>query len=153
MSMSLIGDILPVSHVVLDLNVSSKKRLFEEAGQLLSEEAGLSQEDVFNCLFAREKLGSTALGKGVAIPHGRTGAVKDTVGSFFRLQTPIAFDAPDEQPVSLVFILLVPENASTKHLNVLSELAGKFSQKSVRNALLSATSAESVREILIAEQV
>lgn len=153
MSMSLIGDILPVSHVVLDLNVSSKKRLFEEAGQLLSEEAGLSQEDVFNCLFAREKLGSTALGKGVAIPHGRTGAVKDTVGSFFRLQTPIAFDAPDEQPVSLVFILLVPENASSKHLNVLSELAGKFSQKSVRNALLSATSAESVREILIAEQV
>ena len=153
MSMSLIGDILPVSHVVLDLNVSSKKRLFEEAGQLLSEEAGLSQEDVFNCLFAREKLGSTALGKGVAIPHGRTGAVKDTVSAFFRLQTPIAFDAPDEQPVSLVFILLVPENASTKHLNVLSELAGKFSQKSVRNALLSATSAESVREILIAEQV
>lgn len=153
MSMSLIGDILPVSHVVLDLNVSSKKRLFEEAGQLLSEEAGLSQEDVFNCLFAREKLGSTALGKGVAIPHGRTGVVKDTVGAFFRLQTPIAFDAPDEQPVSLVFILLVPENASTKHLNVLSELAGKFSQKSVRNALLSATSAESVREILIAEQV
>lgn len=153
MSMSLIGDILPVSHVVLDLNVSSKKRLFEETGQLLSEEAGLSQEDVFNCLFAREKLGSTALGKGVAIPHGRTGAVKDTVGAFFRLQTPIAFDAPDEQPVSLVFILLVPENASSKHLNVLSELAGKFSQKSVRNALLSATSAESVREILIADQV
>ncbi len=153
MSMSLIGDILPVSHVVLDLNVSSKKRLFEEAGHLLSQQAGLSQEDVFNCLFAREKLGSTALGKGVAIPHGRTGAVTDTVGAFFRLQTPIAFDAPDEQPVSMIFVLLVPENASTRHLNVLSELAGKFSQKSVRNALLSATSAESVREILVAEQV
>lgn len=153
MSMSLIGDILPVSHVVLDLNVSSKKRLFEEAGKLLSEQAGLSQEDVFNCLFAREKLGSTALGKGVAIPHGRTGTVKDAVGAFFRLQTPIAFDAPDEQPVNMVFVLLVPENASTKHLNVLSELAGKFSQKSVRNALLSATSAESVRDILVAEEL
>lgn len=153
MSMSLIGDILPVSHVVLDLNVSSKKRLFEEAGKLLSEQAGLSQEDIFNCLFAREKLGSTALGKGVAIPHGRTGTVKDTVGAFFRLQTPIAFDAPDEQPVNMVFVLLVPENASTKHLNVLSELAGKFSQKSVRNALLSATSAESVRDILVAEEL
>jgi nitrogen PTS system EIIA component len=153
MSMSLIGDILPVSHVVLDLNVSSKKRLFEEAGYLLSQQAGLAQEDVFNCLFAREKLGSTALGKGVAIPHGRISAVKDTVGAFFRLQTPIAFDAPDEQLVNMIFVLLVPENASTKHLNVLSELAGKFSQKSVRNALLSATDAESVREILIAEQV
>lgn len=153
MSMSLIGDILPVSHVVLDLNVSSKKRLFEEAGKLLSEQAGLSQEDVFNCLFAREKLGSTALGKGVAIPHGRTSTVKDAVGAFFRLQTPIAFDAPDEQPVNMVFVLLVPENASTKHLNVLSELAGKFSQKSVRNALLSATSAESVRDILVAEEL
>lgn len=151
MSMSLIGEILPVSHVVLDLNVSSKKRLFEEAGKLLAEQAGLSQEDVFNCLFAREKLGSTALGKGVAIPHGRTSAVKNTVGAFFRLQTPIAFDAPDEQPVNMVFVLLVPENASAKHLNVLSELAGKFSQKSVRNGLLSATSAESVRDILVAE--
>lgn len=153
MSMSLIGDILPASHVILDLNVSSKKRLFEEAGLLLAEVAGLSQEDVFNCLFAREKLGSTALGKGVAIPHGRISAVTDTVGAFFRLQTPIAFDAPNEQPVSMVFVLLVPENASTKHLNVLSELAGKFSQKSVRNALLSANSAESVREILLADQI
>lgn len=149
--MSLIGDILPVTNIVLDLNVSSKKRLFEEASQLLEQKAGLQQEAVFECLFAREKLGSTALGKGVAIPHGRTNVVKEAIGAFIRLQTPIAFDAPDEQPVNIIFILLVPENASAQHLNVLSELAGKFSQKAIRNALLNATSAEAIRDILTAD--
>ena len=73
--MSLIGNILPVSHIVLDLEVSSKKRLFEEAGLLLESESGLSRAAVFECLFAREKLGTTALGHGVAIPHGRHAAL------------------------------------------------------------------------------
>ncbi|MCO6504567.1 MAG: PTS IIA-like nitrogen regulatory protein PtsN [Snodgrassella sp.] len=149
--MSLIGDILPITNIVLDLSVSSKKRLFEQVSQLLEQKAGLPQEAVFECLFAREKLGSTALGKGVAIPHGRTNVVKEAIGAFFRLYTPIAFDAPDEQPVNIIFILLVPENASTQHLNVLSDLAGKFSQKAVRNAILNATSADAIRDILSAE--
>lgn len=74
--MSLIGEILPLSHIVLDLEVSSKKRLFEEAAQLLENEAELPNTNVFDCLFAREKLGSTGLGQGVAIPHGRHACVK-----------------------------------------------------------------------------
>lgn len=74
--MSLIGEILPLSHIVLDLEVGSKKRLFEEAGLLLEHEAELPHGDVFDCLFAREKLGSTGLGQGVAIPHGRHACVK-----------------------------------------------------------------------------
>ncbi|MDF7675864.1 PTS IIA-like nitrogen regulatory protein PtsN [Neisseriaceae bacterium ESL0693] len=146
--MSLIKDILPISHIVLDLDVGSKKRLFEQAGLLLENDDGLSRADVFDCLFAREKLGSTGLGQGVAIPHGRTSAVKNTVGVFFRLKNPVSFDAPDGLPVSLVFVLLVPENASSQHLEVLSELANKFSLKSVRDALLAATSKEEVQLIL-----
>ncbi len=74
--MSLISEILPLSHIELDLEVSSKKRVFEQAGLLLENEAGLARADVFDCLFAREKLGTTGLGQGVAIPHGRHASVK-----------------------------------------------------------------------------
>ena len=114
--MSLIGEILPLSHIVLDLEVSSKKRVFEQAGLLLENEAGLARADVFDCLFAREKLGTTGLGQGVAIPHGRHASVKKAVGAFIRTQEPVAFDAPDGKPVSLIFVLLVPENATGEHL-------------------------------------
>lgn len=146
--MNLIKDILPISHIVLDLEVGSKKRLFEQAGLLLENDQGLSRADVFDCLFSREKLGSTGLGQGVAIPHGRTSAVKHTIGAFFRLKKPVLFDAPDGLPVSLVFVLLVPENASGQHLQVLSELANKFSLKSIREALLTTDSKEEVQAIL-----
>ncbi|KPN73869.1 MULTISPECIES: PTS IIA-like nitrogen regulatory protein PtsN [Neisseria] len=146
--MSLISEILPLSHIVLDLEVSSKKRIFEQAGLLLENEAGLARADVFDCLFAREKLGTTGLGQGVAIPHGRHASVKKAVGAFIRTQEPVAFDAPDGKPVSLIFVLLVPENATGEHLEVLSKLAGRFSQKSVREALMAATSAEEVQQLL-----
>ena len=148
--MSLIGEILPLSHIVLDLEASSKKRVFEQAGLLLENEAGLARADVFDCLFAREKLGTTGLGQGVAIPHGRHASVKKAVGAFIRTQEPVAFDAPDGKPVSLIFVLLVPENATGEHLEVLSKLAGRFSQKAVREALMSAD-AQEVRRILTEE--
>ena len=119
---------------LLDLEVSSKKRLFEEAAQLLENEAELPNTNVFDCLFAREKLGSTGLGQGVAIPHGRHACVKKATGAFIRTKEPVAFDAPDGKPVSLIFILLVPENATGEHLEVLSKLAGRFSQKAIREA-------------------
>ena len=149
--MSLIGEILPVSHIVLDLDVSSKKRIFEQVGLLLENETGLARADVIDCLFAREKLGTTGLGQGVAIPHGRHASVKKAVGAFIRTKEPVAFDAPDGKPVSLVFVLLVPENATGEHLEVLSKLAGKFSQKTVREALMAAVSAEEARNLLTAE--
>ena len=149
--MSLIGEILPSSHILLDLEVSSKKRLFEQAGLLLENEAGVARSEVFDCLFAREKLGSTGLGHGVAVPHGRLASLKKAVGVFIRSKEPIPFDAPDGKPVSLVFVLLVPENATGEHLEVLSKLAGKFSQKTVREALMAAVSAEEARNLLTAE--
>ena len=92
--MKAIGEILPVSHIVLDLDVSSKKRLFEEVGKLLETDSGLSQSDVFDCLFAREKLGSTGLGHGVAIPHGRHANVSHITAAFVRAAERLIFDAP-----------------------------------------------------------
>lgn len=149
--MSLISEILPLSHIVLDLDVSSKKRVFEQASLLLENEASLARADVFDCLFSREKLGTTGLGQGVAIPHGRHASVKKAVGAFFRAKEPIPFDAPDGKPVSLIFVLLVPENATNEHLEVLSKLAGRFSQKAVRDALMVATSVEEVQRLLSEE--
>jgi PTS system nitrogen regulatory IIA component len=107
--MSLIAKILTASHVAVDLQASSKKRLFEQAGLVFENLDGIARSLVFDSLFAREKLGSTGLGQGVAIPHGRIKGLKEALGAFVRLAQPVPFDAPDGAPVTLVFVLLVPE--------------------------------------------
>lgn len=147
--MSLIGDILPVSNILPNLDVSSKKRAFEEIGLLLENQYGLPKSNIFDCLFAREKLGSTGLGQGVAIPHGRSGDVKETLAVFARVKEPIAFDAPDGKPVNMIFALIVPENATGKHLEVLSQLADTFSSKEARERILNATTAEEIRAVFL----
>jgi PTS system nitrogen regulatory IIA component len=96
---------------------------------------------VYDALFAREKLGSTGLGQGIAIPHGRIKGLKTPVGSFVRLETPVQFDAPDGKPVGLIFVLLVPEAANEHHLQLLSELAQMFSDKAFREQLAAAPDA------------
>jgi PTS IIA-like nitrogen-regulatory protein ptsN len=148
--MTSLDDILPVSHIILDAEISSKKRLFECVAQLFAEQSGLSQTEVFDCLIARERLGSTALGQGVAMPHGRHAGVPAATGAFVRLKTPIEFDAPDNKPVSLVFVLLVPEAATSEHLQLLGHLAGLFNEKSVREALRSCQTPEEARALLLA---
>jgi len=89
-------------------------------------------------LAAREKLGSTGLGQGIAIPHGRIKGLKEARGAFVRLHEPVAFDAPDGKPVAQVFVLLVPEQATDLHLQLLSELAQMFSERAFRDRLASA---------------
>jgi len=148
--MTSLDDILPVSHIILDAEISSKKRLFECVAQLLAEQSGLPQAEVFDCLVARERLGSTALGQGVAMPHGRHASVPAATGAFVRLKTPIEFDAPDNKPVSLVFVLLVPEAATSEHLELLGHLAGLFNEKSVREALRACQTPEEARALLLA---
>ena len=107
--MSLIANLLPAANIVLDLDAGSKKRVFEQAGLIFENHHGIARATVFDSLFAREKLGSTGLGQGVAIPHGRIKGLKDARGALLRLQTPVQFDSPDGKPVSLLFVLLVPE--------------------------------------------
>jgi len=136
--MSLLSRLLPVSNVVLDLDLTSKKRVFEHVGLLFENSLGLSRGQIFDALLARERLGSTGLGHGIAIPHGRIKGLKDAVGAFIRLKTPIAFEAPDGNPVSLIFVLLVPEKATDVHLQILSELAQMFSERDMRAALAAA---------------
>ena len=150
--MSLVAKLLPASHVVLDLQISSKKRLFEQVGLLFENQDGIARSLVFDSLFARERLGSTGLGQGVAIPHGRIKGLKDALGAFFRLDQPIPFDAPDGNPVSLVFVLLVPEKATEKHLQILSELAQMFCDKTLREAMGRAPDTAALHELITAWQ-
>jgi PTS system nitrogen regulatory IIA component len=150
--MSLVGKLLAPSHVLLDLQLSSKKRLFEQAGLLFENHNGIARSVVFDSLLARERLGSTGLGQGVAIPHGRIKGLKEAVGAFIRLAQPIPFDAPDVEPVSLAFVLLVPEKATEKHLQILSELAQMFCDKALRQSMASAADAAALHQLITSWQ-
>ena len=133
--MNQIAELLPVANIALDVDVATKSRLFEAAGALFAASSGVDGSLVATSLAAREKLGSTGLGQGVAIPHGRIKGLKEARGAFVRLKQPVPFDAPDGKPVSQVFVLLVPEQATDLHLQLLSELAQMFSEKGFREKL------------------
>jgi PTS system nitrogen regulatory IIA component len=150
--MSLVAKLLPQSNVLLDLSASSKKRLFEQVGLLFENNHGIGRVPVFDSLFARERLGSTGLGQGVAIPHGRIKGLKEALGCFVRLAQPVPFDSPDGKPVSLVFVLLVPEQATEKHLEILSELAQMFSDRGLREAMAAAADATALHQLIVAWQ-
>jgi len=150
--MSLVAKLLNPAHVAVDLPVSSKKRLFEQAGLLFENQDGIARSVVFESLFARERLGSTGLGQGVAIPHGRIKGLKEAQGALLRLAQPVPFDAPDGQPVSLAFVLLVPEKATEKHLQILSELAQMFSDRPLREAMAQAADAAALHQLVTAWQ-
>ena len=150
--MNLVAKLLPPSNILLDLDVTSKKRMFEQAGLLFENNQGVARSLVFDSLFARERLGSTGLGQGLAIPHGRIKGLKEAVGAFVRLAQPVPFDAPDGKPVSLVFLLLVPEQAIEQHLRVLSELAQMLSDRELREKLSTATDAGTLHQHITAWQ-
>ena len=133
--MNRLASILPAAQVLVHVEVTSKKRAFEEAGLLFEDLHGLNRALVADSLFARERLGSTGLGHGVAIPHGRIKGLKAPMAAVFQLDQPIGFDAPDEQPVSLLIFLLVPEASTQKHLEILSEIAELLSDSHLREKI------------------
>jgi nitrogen PTS system EIIA component len=146
--MNLVTKLLALENVVIDLDVSSKKRVFEQVGLLFENNKSVARSLVFDSLFAREKLGSTGLGQGIAIPHGRIKGLKEAMGAVVRTLQPIPFDAPDGQNVQLIFVLLVPERATDLHLQILSELAQMFSDPDLRTQLLQAASAETLHALI-----
>ncbi len=136
--MNNIAELLPAANIVLDLAAATKPQLFDAIGALFERNSGLSRAVVTASLAAREKLGSTGLGQGIAIPHGRIKGLAKATGAFARLASPIPFDAPDGKPVGQVFVLLVPEQATEAHLQLLSELAQMFSERTFRDQLATA---------------
>jgi PTS system nitrogen regulatory IIA component len=130
------------------MEVTSKKRAFEEAGLLFESLHGLSRALVADSLFARERLGSTGLGHGVAIPHGRIKGLKSPMAAVFQLAQAIGFDAPDEQPVNLLIFLLVPEASTQKHLEILSEIAELLSDTALRETIKTCSDAGELHRII-----
>ena len=147
-TMNRLATILPPSQVVVQVDATSKKRAFEEAGLLFENLHGLSRALVTDSLFSRERLGSTGLGYGVAIPHGRIKGLKSPMAAVFQLANPIAFDAPDSLPVCLLIFLLVPEAATQKHLELLSEIAELLSDASLREQMTQSQSAEQLHAMI-----
>jgi len=139
--MNLIAPLITPATTFLDLDFTSKKKLFEHSADLFAQTHGLKSSDIFTSLFDRERLGSTALGCGIAIPHGRIKGLKEACGAFYRLKTPLEFDAPDNQPVSICFVLLVPKDANEQHLQILGELAQLFGDSAIRTKMLGVANA------------
>lgn len=146
--MELIQRLLKPENVLIDLDVGSKKRLFEQLALFVEQHYEQSRASIFEALFQRERLGSTGLGKGCALPHGRIKGMKETLCVFARTQTGMPFDAPDGEPVRLIFMILAPENANEFHLRILSEVAQLFSDPGLREALLTETDASVVHRLL-----
>lgn len=145
-----IAEILTPDRVVTGESVSSKKAALEKlAGLIAAADPGLTQAEVFESLIARERLGSTGLGHGIALPHGRRKGGLKTVGAFMRLENGVPYDAIDQKPVDLFFALLVPEESTEEHLNILSRLAMMFSDTELVGRIRSSGSFESLYGLLV----
>ncbi|AWB34506.1 PTS IIA-like nitrogen regulatory protein PtsN [Orrella marina] len=146
--MNLLSQFLPPDNIVLDVPVTSKKRALEQIALLLENNHGLERSGVFDSLFARERLGSTGLGHGVAIPHGRIKNLSKPCAAFARLSQAVSFDAPDGEPVDLLLVIIVPEEATQQHLDILAEVARRLSDDSVLESLRQATQPSAVYDLL-----
>jgi len=133
--MNLLTSLLSLPNVALDVEVRDKRDALQRAARIFENNQGLSAAKILDSLLAREDLGSTGLGKGVAIPHGRLRGLKRAAAAIVRVRDAIQFDSPDGQPVRLLVVLLVPEHATQQHLNILSELAQMLSEPSMREQL------------------
>jgi PTS system nitrogen regulatory IIA component len=153
--MTNLSKILSKENVILDLEVSSKKRAFEQVGLIFENNCGIARSTVSDNLFARERLGSTGLGHGVAVPHGRIKGfkgLKAPLAAFVRLAEPIAFESPDGLPVNLLFFLLIPDNVTQQHLEILSEIAEMFSDDAFRTQLIKDPDPASVHHRIVSWQ-
>lgn len=143
--------------VLCDLHVSSKKQLFQEMASKLLENSELSSSkiaarDIVAGAMERERLGSTGVGTGVALPHARIDGIEKVYVAFARLETPLDYDAIDERPVDLVALLIAPENAGGAHLRALAKVSRRLRRQDMRQRLRSAPNAESLYTILTEER-
>ncbi len=145
-----IGDLLTVDRIICNADVTSKKRALELISELFSRTIGteVTSKSVFESLINRERLGSTGLGKGIAIPHARIEGLHNATGILIKLKEPISYDAIDGEPVDILFALLVPEHYTDEHLNILAVLAEMFSDTDICDTLRQHTTAEPMYNLL-----
>jgi len=143
-----ISALLSPQRIFLDTEISSKKKLLELIANIVADQTRLAESVIFSNLLNRERLGSTGLGNGIAVPHARVENLDKTIGCLFRLTEPVNFESPDNQPVDLVFTIIIPQEATEEHLVILSSLARIFSQTDVCEAIRSATSKDEIAQII-----
>jgi len=143
-----ISSLLATDRIFTDQPISSKKKLLEFIAEKAAEELSLAQNEVYNKLLERERLGSTGLGKGIAVPHARLSNLDDAHACLVKLREAIDYDAPDKQKVDLVFVLFIPQESTEQHLQILASLARIFSQKSITEAIRISTSAQEIIDII-----
>ena len=143
-----ISQILSPESTFCNIELSSKKKILEKVSQVMADLIDGSSQEIFESLFARERLGTTALGNGIAIPHGRVETCKEATAVFILLDKPVDYDAPDGQPIDIVFAILVPEQANTEQLKYLAEIAKVLSEPSVVSQLRHAHCGDALYEII-----
>ncbi|MCH8177906.1 MAG: PTS sugar transporter subunit IIA [Proteobacteria bacterium] len=143
-----ISALLSPELIFINPDISSKKRLLEFIADTLSKQFALPQRNIYINLLDRERLGSTGLGNGFAIPHARLSKLDSTLGCFIRLKQAVNFEAMDQQPVDLVFCIIIPEKATDEHLQILSSLAKIFSQDQIRTDIRNADSVDDIVRII-----
>jgi len=145
-----IEDLLNPSGVIARLRATSKKQVLQELAKRAAEATGLPERQIFEVLLERERLGTTGVGNGIAIPHGKLPGLQQLFGMFARLETPVDFDAIDEQPVDLIFLLLAPEAAGADHLKALARVSRLLRDRSVCEKLRGANQVDAIYALLTA---
>ena len=147
----LLSDVFVEERIQVDVHVSSQKRMLEVLSILFTENMryDLSKNTVFHALLKRERIGSTCIGNGVVLPHGRLSELTDAVGAILRMTTPLKLDAVDDKPVVLACGLLVPANCADVHINILARLAGGFEQGDLCHRMLKAKTAKQLFEQIV----
>ena len=143
-----ISALLSPQKIFIDTEVSSKKKLLELIANITADQTRLPESIIYTNLLNRERLGSTGLGQGFAVPHARLPDLEKTVGCFFRLKQPVNFESPDNLPVDLVFAIIIPQEATEEHLLILSSLARIFSDADICEAIRAANSKEEIEKII-----
>ena len=146
--MNQIAALLNPKRILLDIEVSDKYALFDRLAALLASDMGASARVIAESLLEREQMGSTGLGHGLAVPHGRIKGIRSVHGALVRLDPPIDFDATDDNPVNLLFFLFVPTRATDEHLQLLSEIAQMFGDTTLREHLLKSNDALEILALL-----
>ena len=147
-----LADLIVQDAVLPALRVNSKKQLLQEMSARAAQVTGLSEREIFDVILQRERLGSTGVGNGIAIPHGKLTSINHIVGVFARLVTPVNFEALDDQPVDLVFLLLAPEGAGADHLKALSRIARVLRDGEMVSKLRQTDTSSALYTFLTAEQ-
>ena len=147
-----LDDLVTPSAVVASLKANSKKQALQELAEKAAQLSGMAAREIFDALIQRERLGTTAIGSGIAIPHGKLSKCSKIFGVFARLERPVDFEALDDAPVDIVFLLVAPESAGADHLNALSRIARLLRDSRIVNTLRATTDPSALYSILVREQ-